>query len=105
MRVPGHTPLRLQQLQSAYGLFHPRPSKLPQCPQIFIPIGVPQAHGHSLAVTAPLLSRARQQAVFGPRARLSIKWKKLAGTRHLCCASAGVIDSGMSPVAESCLAW
>ena len=45
MRVPGHTPLRLQQLQSAYGLFHPRPSKLPQCPQIFIPIGVPQAHG------------------------------------------------------------
>ena len=25
----------------------------------------------SLAVTAPLLSRARQQAVFGPRARLS----------------------------------
>ncbi len=36
----------------------------------------------SLPVRAPLLSRARQQAVFGPRARLSIKWKKLAGTRH-----------------------
>ncbi len=30
----------------------------------------------SLAVTAPLLSRARQQAVFGPRASLLIEWKE-----------------------------
>ena len=54
MRVPGHTPLRLQQLQSAYGLFHPRPSKLPQCPQIFIPFGGPQAHGHSVENRHPV---------------------------------------------------
>ncbi len=30
----------------------------------------------SLAVTAPLLSRARQLAVFGPRVRLSVQVEK-----------------------------
>ncbi len=53
MRVPGHTPLRLRQLQSGYGLFRPRPSKLPQCPQISSPLVGRKPMGTPLSFPRP----------------------------------------------------